>query len=230
VCDLSPIVLDEPAAAPDVAVVPPEPVAAAAPSPVPAVESPGPAPRLPAAVPAAVPVALVGGGSDYCVQPLDSLRVDVYGEPDISGVFPVSAEGNVRHPLLESVPVAGRTVAQVERQFLDLLGARYLVNPRVSVRVEHSTGRRVTILGEIKRPGTYTQPPEQPLTLLGLVATAGGFTDISDPKRVRILRAGGEGKENTIRINVNDLLKGRLDQTDIQLLPGDVVMVPEAIF
>ncbi len=169
-------------------------------------------------------------GTDYRVQPLDALRIDVYGEPDISGVFPVSAEGDIRHPLLASVQVAGMSVADVERRFADLLGQHYLVNPRVGVRVEHSTGRRVTILGEIQRPGTYSLPPEQPLTLLGLVATAGGFTDIANPSRVRILRDTGDIKNNTIRVNVNDLLKGRLEQTDITLLPGDVVMIPEAIF
>ena len=235
VCDVSAVVLDD--VAPDsvsktttaASSVPVAPEEVAEPQgPAKAVKTAGDAPMVKSGA-----VGGTNGGSgatDYRIQPLDSVRLDVFGEPDISGVFPVSAEGAVRHPLLGTVPIAGLTVAEAERQMLALLGEKYLVNPRVSVRVEHSTGRRITILGEIKKPGTYSLPPEQPLTLLGLVANAGGFTDIADTKRVRILRDTGDSRDNTIRVNVNDLLKGRLDQTDVKLLPGDVIMVPESIF
>lgn len=175
--------------------------------------------------PPPTPAAATNAITDYLIQPLDLLQIEVFGEPDISRSYPVSATGMIRHPLLDKVHVAGLTVSQVEENLTQLLSRDYLINPRVSVRVTQSTGRQVTLLGEVKKPGTYTIPHEQHLTLLQLVAIAGGFTDLAAINRVSILRDGTRSK-----VNVSDVLKGRPDTTDIELCPGDVVTVPETVW
>lgn len=172
-----------------------------------------------------------GVGDAHLVQPFDSLRIDVFGEADISGDYPVTAEGAIRHPLLGSVPVAGMTLDQVEATLIAKLGRDYLVSPRVTVRMERSSGRQVTILGEVKKPGTYRVSPDDRLSLLRLVALAGGFTDLARVTHVRVIRDRG-GEELVTRVNVSDLLRGRgQDRTaDYDLMAGDIVMVPEAVW
>jgi protein involved in polysaccharide export with SLBB domain len=168
-------------------------------------------------------------GFAYRIQPFDRLHIEVFGEPDISRTYSVSAAGTVKHPLLDTVQVADRTVEQVEQDITERLQRDFLVNPRVSIRVEQSAGRRVTLLGEVEKTGTLYISPEQRFSLLNVIAAAGGFSDLAAITRVRIIR-NVDGEERVIKVNVDDLLKGRSEQGDVDLLPGDVIMVPETFF
>jgi polysaccharide export outer membrane protein len=170
-----------------------------------------------------------GQGLAYRIQPFDRLHIEVFGEPDISRTYAVSVAGTVKHPLLDTVPVLDKTVEEVEHAITELLERDFLVNPRVSIRVEQSSGRRVTLLGEVKKTGTLYISPEQRFSLLNVIAAAGGFSDLAAITRVRIIRSV-DGEERVIKVNVDDLLKGRSDVGDVDLMPGDVIMVPETFF
>ena len=175
------------------------------------------------------PVQTAGAAHDYRIHPFDDLHIEVFGEADISRVYSVSTRGDINHPLLKRVPLEGMTLREAEKKITDLLARDFLVEPRVSITVEKSTFRRVTVLGEVKQPGTYAIAPDRPMSLLTAVAQAGGFTDIAALSRVRVIRRSDK-EENAIRVNVADLLKGHGNQQDLALESGDVVMVPETIF
>ena len=167
--------------------------------------------------------------SEYRVHTLDVLRIDVYGEPDISRDYQVGENGAINHPLLGDVRVDNMPLDRVQATLTKALAADYLVDPHVSVRVVRSTGRRVMVFGEVAAPGTYEIAPDEPMTLLQAIALAGGFTDIAAYNRVRLVRIQGE-QEISMRIDVSDLLKGKPDARDTPLLPGDVITVPESAF
>jgi protein involved in polysaccharide export with SLBB domain len=169
------------------------------------------------------------GPSEYLIHAMDSIYITVFGEPDISRVYSVSVGGTIKHPLLNHVELAGKTLSEAEELITKLLKRDYLVDPRVSIRVEESTGRRITIMGEIVKPGSYRIPSDQKLTLLRVVAQAGGFTDIAASTRVRVIR-NVAGDDETFKINVPDLIKSRDGKRDFLLQAGDIIMIPEAIF
>jgi len=166
---------------------------------------------------------------DYRINPKDDILIEVFGEPEISQIYHVSSEGFINHPLLKKVQLAGLTAAEAEEKLRKMLAKDYLVDPRVNLRIKSSLARRVIIFGEVEKPGSYEVGHEQPMTLLRVISMSGGFTDLAAISRVRILR-DLDGEERTIKINVADLLKGRLEETDIELKAGDIITVPETIF
>ena len=175
------------------------------------------------------PVGLTGGAVEYRIQPFDTLQITVFQEPDLSVKSRVSAAGTINYPLLGAVAVAGLTGAEVERQLTSQLGKKYLVNPQVTILIEGSVNRRVTVLGQVKAPGTFDLPTDEPLRLLQAIARAGGFTDIAATDRVNVLRSEG-GHEERVVINVAAIMRSGDHTQNIVLRPGDVVTVPETIF
>jgi polysaccharide export outer membrane protein len=166
---------------------------------------------------------------DYRIHPKDDILIEVFGEPEISHIYHVSSDGFINHPLLKKVELVGLTSVEAEEKLRKMLAQDYLVDPRVNLRIKSSLARRVIIFGEVENPGSYEVDHDQPMTLLRIISMAGGFTDLAAVGRVRILR-DIDGEEKTMKIDVADLLKGRLDETDIGLKPGDIITVPETIF
>jgi polysaccharide export outer membrane protein len=166
---------------------------------------------------------------DYRIHEQDMLYVEVFGEADISRRYKVSSQGEINHPLLQKVRLSGLTLEEAEALLTERLKKDFLVDPRVSVRVERSTARRVFIFGEVKKPGTYDVPPDQPMSLLRLFSLAGGFTELAAITRVLVV-SQVDGSERTLKVNVSDILRGRGAVRDIPLRPGDIVTVPQTIF
>jgi polysaccharide export outer membrane protein len=166
---------------------------------------------------------------DYRINPKDDILIEVFGEPEISRIYHVSSDGSINHPLLKKVELVGLTSVEAEEKLRKMLAQDYLVDPRVNLRIKSSLARRVIIFGEVENPGSYEVDHDQPMTLLRIISMAGGFTDLAAVSRVRVLR-DIDGEDKTMKIDVADLLKGRLDETDIDLKPGDIITVPETIF
>ena len=185
--------------------------------------------RSPARTDLIAPAALATGAVDYRIQPFDTLQITVFQEADLSVKARVSAAGTINYPLLGAVAVAGQTGSEVERQLASQLGKKYLVNPQVTILIEGSVNRRVTVLGQVKGPGTFDLPTDEPLRLLQAIARAGGFTDIAATDRVNVLRSEG-GREERVVINVAVIMRSGDHTQNIVLRPGDVVTVPETIF
>ncbi len=162
----------------------------------------------------------------YRLTALDVIDVEVFQEPELSKKFKVSPQGSINFPLLGSVSVTNLTVMETEAKLTKLLEENYLVDPRVNVIVSSTASRRVNIFGEVKKPGTYSISPDEPFTLLASLSKAGGFTNIADIRKVRIVRRK-LGQEEIININVRDLIQGKRGIKDLPLENGDIITVPE---
>ena len=165
------------------------------------------APPLPQAAAAAT-------GDVYRLGLTDKLRVNVYGEAQLSGEYQVSGNGVVTMPLIGDVPAVGLTAKQLEAALTARFAAGYLKSPRVAVEVYDF--RPYFILGEVQKPGRY--PSLEGQTLLGAIATAGGYTYRANTKRIFIRRVG-DGTEYSVDAKV-----------DLKIAPGDVIRVGERYF
>jgi polysaccharide biosynthesis/export protein len=158
----------------------------------------------------------------------DMISLLVFQEPNLSGDFTVGEDGGFRHPLLGWVHVKGMSSGATEVLISRLLKDGFLVDPKVSVRMQ-SVGvlRKIVINGQVNRPGEYEFPANDKITLLGAIARAGGLTNIARPSQVRIVRSK-DGVKETIPVDVGDLFSGRA--ADIPLQPEDKIFVPESTF
>ena len=150
---------------------------------------------------------------DYRLGSGDKLRVIVYGEQDLSGEFDVTGSGKISLPLIGQVQAAGLSLDEFENEIGDKLKQGYLTNPKVSVEVLNY--RPFYIIGEVDKPGEY--PYTSGMNVLNAVAVAGGYTYRANQGQVYITRGGNEEKPYAAG-------------QSIQVLPGDIVRVPERFF
>jgi len=138
--------------------------------------SSSPPPRPPqAAVPTPAPTTPAADSSaEYQVGPGDVLQVTVFGNEDLSRIPTVQTNGTITLPLLGEVLVAGRTVAQVQKEITARLGKDYLVNPQVEVKVSEYHSQFVSVVGEVNAPGR--KPLRGRTRLIDALLEAGGFT------------------------------------------------------
>jgi polysaccharide export outer membrane protein len=112
--------------------------------------------------------------ADYRVGPGDVLEVEVYDDPDLSGLVTVQHGGEISFPLLGEIDVNGFTAREVRETLTRLLAKDYLVDPQVAVRVKEHRSQWITLVGEVQRPGKYFLQGSK--SLLELLTEAGGFT------------------------------------------------------
>lgn len=144
----------------------------------------------------------------------DVIKVQVYGEDELTTETRVSGDGKIALPLLGVLEIRGLTVKETEELIVTRLSDGYLVNPRVSVYI--TKYRNFYVSGEVKSPGGY--PYEDGLTVLKAVTLAGGFTDKASTGRIKIKRLKGE-EEETLSVNLND-----------PVLPNDILVIPQSFF
>ena len=111
--------------------------------------------------------------SDYQVRPGDVLQINVFQLQDFTREAPVDAAGTIALPLIGAVPVAGKTVRQIEEEIAQRLKAKYLQNPQVLVSVKDAVGLRVAVQGAVKNPGVF--PLHGDTTLTNVIAQSGGI-------------------------------------------------------
>lgn len=144
----------------------------------------------------------------------DSLRVNVFGEPELSGDYAVDGTGAISMPLIGTVHVEGMTIVEFQREIEDRLAGDYLVEPRVSAEVTNF--RPFYILGEVNRPNEYAYTSG--LTVMNAVAAAGGFTYRANRKEV-FIRSAGSTQERRVTLT-----------TTTKVEPGDTIRIGERIF
>lgn len=167
----------------------------------------------------------VDEGESYLINPHDLLDISVLGESDLSLTVRVSERGQISFPLLGEVRAAGYSPLQLERQLEELLGADFLVSPSVNVTVKESG--TISVLGQVNKPGAFEIKGR--LTVTRAIAQAGGLTSIASPNGTRLIRRYN-GREETILIRLNDILKDGDLAHDLPLRPGDLIVVPESFF
>ncbi len=173
-------------------------------------------------------LAQVRASQSYILQPGDLVDIQVYMEDDMNRVLRISGNGNVTFPLVGSVHLAGLSLEQAERRLAQQLAA-YIRYPQVSMLVKEYGNKTVYVLGQVSKPAAIQIPPEKPLTVLEAITSVGGFTDVANTSKVRVLRVEN-GKQKTMDVDVSQITKQGNKSMDIDLMPGDVVFVPQSMF
>jgi protein involved in polysaccharide export with SLBB domain len=155
----------------------------------------------------------------------DSFEVRVLGEPDLSGLYRVGSEGNITFPLVGDVHVDGLDAQAAARLIAAKLKQGMLRDPQVTVLVKDQTSKKIYVLGQVGKPGTFTYTPS--MSVVEAITVAGGFTPLA-AKNDTTLTRNEAGKKTTLRIPVADIGEGRARNVFLQ--PGDIISVPERLF
>jgi polysaccharide export outer membrane protein len=159
----------------------------------------------------------------YRIGADDVLTVNVWHEPEVSRNVPVRPDGKISLPLVGDVQAAGLTPTDLK---IELEGrfAKFLTNPDVSVIVAEIRSQRINVLGQVLRPGTYALIP--PMNVIDAVATAGGLREFAKPNKMYVLRTLPTGQVERIKVQYNNVLKGKRGSEDVMLETRDTVVVP----
>jgi polysaccharide biosynthesis/export protein len=158
----------------------------------------------------------------YTVGSGDVLHVDVWQEQEVSQIAVVRPDGNISLPLINEVKVSGLTPLQIQ----DLISQKlksFVNDPKVTVTVAEIHSKRAFITGEVTRPGEYSLNTQ--ITVLQLIAQAGGFTAFAKTERVVVLRMVN-GNEQRLKFRYKEVVHGKNVEQNITLQPGDTVVVP----
>lgn len=154
----------------------------------------------------------------------DTFDVRVFGMTELSGTYRVASDGTIDFPLVGRLEVAGleppAVAALVSRRLRE---GEFLVSPSVSVLVKEYASKRISVMGQVSRPGQF--PMQMGLTLVEAISLAGGFTTIADDSQVTVVRREHLGR---LRRFVLDVEHGEADE--FYLRAGDSVRVPQSVF
>ncbi len=174
----------------------------------------GPAPNIPR--------------SNYILAPSDLVEVKVYQEDDLETKVRVARDGTITFPLVGAVKVGGKSPQEAAESIRDRLARGYLINPQVTVNVLEYTKYRLTVLGQVQKPGSYDFPDRERLTLLEAIGLAGGYTRGANPSKV-VIKRFVNGQETVFQVDAKTMAsQGSAKGFEVQ--PGDVITVAESIF
>jgi len=159
---------------------------------------------------------------NYSIAPDDVLIIDVWKEPEISRTVPVRRDGKISLPLLNDVQAAGLTPTQLSSEIVEKLRAT-VIHPQVTVIVAQMSSQRIYILGQVARGGAYPLVPD--MTAVQALSIAGGLTPFAKRKKIYVMRIEN-GENKMYLINYKEVVTGRMPQQNIQLKPGDTIVVP----
>jgi polysaccharide export outer membrane protein len=178
-----------------------------------------------AAAPSAQPAAGITPPADYLIGAGDVLIVTFWMEPDMTDANAVvRPDGMITLPLLNDVTAAGLKPEELRDRLAELSKKTLLEDPRVTVGVRAINSRKVFVVGSVQKPGPYDLLA--PLDVMSLLSIAGGLREFTDGKKIRILRDEG-GKQTSLLFNYREVEEGKNLRQNIQLKPGDRVIVPE---
>ena len=179
------------------------------------------APATTAVAPPAVPagVELPAG---YVIGPDDVLTVVFWRDKEMSAEVAVRPDGKVTLPLVNDIDAAGKTPEQLRAEITQA-ASRFVEAPTVTVVVKQINSRKVFITGMVGKSGAF--PLTGPTTVLQLISMAGGLHEFANSKNIIINRVEN-GKQVALKFNYNDVRKGKNLRQNIELKPGDTVVVP----
>lgn len=161
---------------------------------------------------------------EYRIGAGDVLEVDVWKEPEAStpGVV-VRADGKITVPLVKELEVTGLTTGELEKILQQKL-AKFIPGAEVTVVVREVNSKKVYMIGAVKRAGPIKL--DYPMTILQVLAEAGGITDFAKKSKIYVLRHEGD-KDIRIPFNYSQVIKGEHIEQNIRVLPGDTIVVPQ---
>ena len=181
------------------------------------------APAKPAVTPVPVPADAVTPPADYVIGPDDVLAVLFWREKDLSvEQVAVRPDGKITLPLLNDIQASGLTPDQL-REAVQKAASQFVEDPNATIVVRQINSRRFFVTGQVGKPGPY--PLGGPLTVLQALSLAGGTVEFAKTDKIIIMRTTG-AKTETLKFNYKDVMKGKNLQQNIQLRPGDTILVP----
>jgi polysaccharide biosynthesis/export protein len=183
--------------------------------------------RLPVAFSASSDAAPSGPQRLQALGAGDSISVQVYGQPDMTGTVYVNDDGTISLPLVGSIKVVGLTAVQAAARVADALKkGQFLVDPHVTIDIVQGRSQRVSIIGEVRTPGRYAIDPNT--TIIDLLAQAGGPTENSgDIAYVERTDAQGNVARHSINLHALSGSEGTA-QPQMVLQGGDSIIIPKA--
>jgi polysaccharide export outer membrane protein len=164
----------------------------------------------------------------YLIGPGDSLNIVIWRNPELSGGGVVRPDGMITTPLVEDIKATNKTPTQLAREIEKAL-TKYIQDPIVTIIVTGFVGpysEQIRIVGQATRPQTI--PYRQNMSILDVMIAVGGLTDYAAGNRAIILRTR-EGNAQ-YRVRLNDLLKNGDVSANVDMRPGDVLIIPESYF
>lgn len=163
----------------------------------------------------------------YLVGPGDSLNIFVWRNPEISGTFTVRPDGKITTSLVEDIHVGGLTPSEISRLAEKAL-SNYIKNPIVSVSVNNFNGpfsEQVRVIGQASEPRAVNYSKN--MTLLDLMIQVGGLTEFASGNRAKLIRVIN-GEQVKFDLDIEDLINDGDISKNVDLLPGDIIIIPEA--
>jgi len=165
----------------------------------------------------------------YLIGPGDGLRVFVWANADLSTDVVVRPDGLITTPLVEDVQASGKTPTQLARE-LEVKLSKYIRNPRVTVTVTQFVGRtteQIRVVGQATTPQAL--PYKENMTVLDVIIAVGGLTDFAAGNKSTIVRSRNGAREE-ISVRLDDLIRDGDISANVDMHPGDVLIIPESWF
>jgi polysaccharide export outer membrane protein len=165
---------------------------------------------------------------DYLIGPGDQVNLIVWRNPELSGSVPVRPDGKMTTPLVEDLPAAGKTPSQLARDSEKAL-AKYIQDPVVTVIVTGFVGpfgEQIRVIGQAARPQSL--PYREKMTLMDVMIAVGGITEFAAGNKASILRTSEGNQQYSVRLE--DLLRDGDLSANVEMRPGDVLVIPESFF
>jgi polysaccharide biosynthesis/export protein len=174
------------------------------------------------------PVSAASAEYRYLIGPLDTVNIIVWRNPELSLTVPVRPDGYISTPLVEDLLAIGRNPTDLARDIEKAL-SKFSRDPIVTVVVNNFTGassEQIRIIGEATRPQAI--PFRQSMTLLDVMIQVGGLTDFADGNNAVLVRGKDSGKQYGVRLK--DLIKRGDISANVDVRPGDVLIIPQSWF
>ncbi|MDP5132014.1 MAG: polysaccharide export protein [Paraglaciecola sp.] len=165
----------------------------------------------------------------YLIGPDDSLTIFVWRNPELSGSFIVRPDGKISTSLVEDVEVSGRTPTQLAREMEQIL-SKYIRDPVVTISVNNFVGpysEQVRVIGQATNPQAINY--RQYMTLLDLMVAVGGLTEFAAGNNAKLVRTSN-GSQRTFELKLDELIREGNIAANVDILPGDIIIIPEAWF
>jgi len=164
----------------------------------------------------------------YLIGPLDTVNVIVWRNPELSFTGPVRPDGRISVPLVEDILALGRNPTDLAREVEKAL-SKFIRDPVVTVMVtgfQGPYGEQIRVIGEAAKPQAVSY--RQNMTLLDVMVLVGGLTDFADGNSAVLVRGAEGGKQYNVRLK--DLIKRGDIAANVDVKPGDVLIIPQSWF
>ena len=158
----------------------------------------------------------------YVIGTDDVLSIVYWKDKDMSADAKVRPDGRIALPLINEVQAAGLTPEELQKKLTEE-SKKYMEDANITVVVREINSRKAFITGEVNKPGPY--PLTAPTTVMQLISMAGGLRDYADAKKIMIMRSEN-GRQIGLAFNYKDVASGKKLEQNIELKPGDTVVVP----